>query len=105
MRQCAEMEAVLTKKQRQTLAELAQQQHQGGGSTAAAGPAVHVAQQVRESSASESEAPACEEQTGGKRKSVEGEQQADKAARKASGKAAKDKVLRLLALLVQKYRY
>jgi hypothetical protein len=50
------MEAVLTKKQRQTLAELAQQQHQGGGSAAAAGPAVHVAQQVRESSASESEA-------------------------------------------------
>ena len=96
------MEAVLTKKQRQTLAELAQQQHQGGGSTAAAGPAVHVAQQVCESSASESEAPACEEQTGGKRKSVEGEQQA---ARKASGKAAKDKVLRLLALMVQKYRY
>jgi len=46
------MEAVLTKKQRQTLAELAQQQqHQGGGSAAAAGPAVHAAQQVRESSA------------------------------------------------------
>ncbi len=61
---------------------------------------------MRESSASESEAAACEEQTGGgKRKSVEGEQHADKAARKASGKAAKDKVLGLLALLVQKYRY